>query len=247
MSAPPTPSEDYYLEVMLVSVWWMMRHLQILFTGQTHTRHRRTETVLRRLTKKGKLRAVQYGKKLIYAVPRRSKSTKEDEFAGFSKVAHGLAVTECLVRFYRSNPDGTLIAEREFTKLGAVPEWGILYPHGTLLLIEFSTKHDFLFSGKMLGKLAAYQRNLEHIESKFQAKASVVFVVDVRREILERYLASRLMKEGPFFFTDYKTFLNVRIGEALFEPIYIWTANGKAYPLTKKHDRLENNTQNHKS
>ncbi len=233
MFRTPTPSENDFLEVMKVSVWWTMRHLQMLFTGQAHRRHRRTETLLRRLAKKGKLRAVRYGRKLIYSVPRRSKGTKEDEFAGFSKVAHGLAVTECLVRFYLSNPDGTMVAERYFFKLGAVPEWGIIYPHGTMLLFEFSTRDNFLFTGKMIGKLAAYRRHLEGFERAFNSQPAVVFVIDIKREVLQRFIESRLRDAGPYFFTDYETFLKVPIGKALYEPIYIWSYDGKPYPLSK--------------
>src|SRR5512141_2425552 len=99
MTKPAIPL-NAYLDAASVFHWATKRHYQLWFTGQARTRHRRTESVLRRLTQSGKLRAVYYGKKLIYAVPRRSKGTKNDEFAGLSKVVHGLACTECLVRFY---------------------------------------------------------------------------------------------------------------------------------------------------
>ena len=241
MSKPTIPI-DFYLEAASVFHWATKRHYQLWFTGQARTRHRRTESVLRRLTKSGKLRAVYYGKKLIYSIPRISKGTKNDEFSGLSKVVHGLACTECLVRFFRSRTDGTVIAECYFSGLGAVPEWGIVYPNGNMLLFEFCTKHNFFFSGNVQGKLSAYRQNLEKIEDKFNAKAMVVFVIDVPRITLEKYIISRAYAgsasaEGdtfpfnPFFFTDYETFLNVPIGQALYEPIYIWS-DGKNYPLT---------------
>ncbi len=229
---------DSYLEAASVFPWATMRHYMLWFTGQTRTRHRRTETVLRRLVMAGKLRAVHYGKQLAYSAPRKSRGTKADEFAGLSKVVHGLACTECLVRFYRSRTDGTVIAERFFSGLGAVPEWGILYPNATMLLFEFCTKDNFLFSGNIPGKMAAYRKSLETMEEHFGARAVVVFVVDVRRDVLGRYVTSRVRDEGPYFFADYDTFLKVPIGQALYEPIYLWSLDGRPYPLSN-HVQLE--------
>jgi len=93
-------------------------------------------------------------------------------------------------QIYRSRMDGEVIAERFFYGLGSVPEWGIRYPNGKILLFEFSTKSNFLFSNLMNGKLSAYQRSLEKIEDKFQAKAIVLFVLDVPRNTVERYAGS---------------------------------------------------------
>jgi hypothetical protein len=118
-------------------------------------------------------------------------------------------------------------------KLGAVPEWGIVYPNGTMLLCEFCTKDNFLFSGNVAGKLGAYTRNLGRIENRFGAKALVVFVVDVKQEILSRFLRSQSGNSGPYFFCDYETFLKLPIGTALTEPIYLWSYDGKLYPLAK--------------
>jgi hypothetical protein len=222
-----------YIEAANVFHWATKRHYQLWFTGQAKTRHRRTESVLKRLTRSGKLRAVYYGKKLIYSVPRKSKGMKQDEFAGLSKVVHGLACTECLVRFFRSRTDGTVVAERFFSTLGAVPEWGIVYPNGTMLLFEFCTRDNFFFSGKLTGKMAAYRNNLERIEESFNAKAVVVFVVDVKREILDRFVKARVTDPGPYFFSDYETFLKMPIGRALYEPIYTWSFDAKLYPLSR--------------
>ncbi len=200
---------------------------------------------MHRLVKKGRLRSVFYGSKLIYAIPRKG---NVDEFSGLSKVVHGLACTEGLVRFYRSNLDGTVIAEKYFRSFGSVPEWGIIYPNGKMLLFEFSTKSNFFFSGKMSGKLGAYKKNLDKIEERFKAKAIVVFVVDVPKETVERFVGSlngrpacsaSLRPEGdtfplhPFFFVDYATFKAVPIGNQLTAPIYIWGVDGKQYKLSE--------------
>ena len=147
--------------------------------------------------------------------------------------------------------DGEIIAERYFYGCGAVPEWGIRYPNGKMLLFEFCTESNFLFSNNMKGKLNAYKKHLEEIEKKFQSKALVLFVIDVPRDTVERYVGSLKREVGsvadgdqsapydgdrfpllPFFFVSYEDFLKVPIGDQLKAPIYIWL-DGKEYPLKK--------------
>ena len=103
----------------------------------------------------------------------------------------------------------------------------------------------------MKGKINAYLRHLGKIEEKFQAKAIVVFVVDVPRDTVEGFVGTlrrdvgsvadgdqSALHEGdtfpfnPFFFTDYEKFLDVSFGQQLQAPIYFWI-DGKEYPLTK--------------
>jgi len=244
---------DLYLEAAQVFHWATKEHFVLWFMGRVITRHRRTESVLNRLVKRNKLRSVRYGKKLIYCVPRRVKGKTLDEFSGLTKVVHGLACTECLVRFYRSRMDGEVVAERFFYGCGSVPEWGIRYPNGKMILFEFSTRSNFLFTNLMNGKISAYERSIEKIEEKFQAKAIVIFVIDIPRPTVERFVSQRTYAGSgereagsvasappdggyspytPFFFTDYKTFLEVPIERQLLEPIYFWV-DGKPYPLSK--------------
>jgi hypothetical protein len=133
-----------YLEAAQVFHWATIEHFILWFSG-VRMRHRRTECVLRKLVQKGKLRSVRFGKRLVYTVPRRSKGRKpvitkekatyepgknEKAIAGRNKIVHGLACTEALVRFWRSDMTGEIIAERFFYGSGAVPEWGIRYANG---------------------------------------------------------------------------------------------------------------------
>jgi hypothetical protein len=258
---------DRYIEATQVFHWFTREHIILWFLGFLK-RHRRTESVLLKLVRKGKLRSVKYGKRLVYTVPRRTKGKlpvllkeksgyepkiTETAITGRGKIVHGLACTECLVRFYRSKLDGEIIAERFFYRLGAVPEWGIRCPNGKLLLLEYCTEDNFRHSNMMKGKINAYMRHLEKIEEKFQAEAIVVFVIDVPRGTVENFVGilkrdvgsvadddQSALYEGesfplnPFFFTDYKTFLGVPMGTQLIAPIYFWM-DGKEYPL-KKHD-----------
>ena len=257
---------DRYIEAAQVFHWFTKEHITLWLLGSSE-RHRRTESVLPKLVRKGRLRSVKFGKRLVYSVPRRTKGKlpvllkegpgyepkmTEEAIAGRNKVVHGLGCTECLVRFYRSKTDGEIIAERFFYGLGAVPEWGIRYPNGKLLLLEFCTENNFQHSNMMKGKINAYIRHLEKIEEKFQAKAIVVFVIDVPRDTVESFVGAlkrdvgsvaddaSALYEGdsfpfnPFFFTDYKKFLEVPFGQQLAAPIYFWI-DGKEYPL-KQHD-----------
>ena len=219
--------------------WFDKRQILLAIHGVTPRRHRRMEIDLHRLAKRKKLRTTYYGRKLIYALPRKTK-----KFDG-SKIYHGLSCTECLIRLKRSWKDAEIIPERLFQGCGSVPDGGLILDD-KLLLLEFSTKHNFLFSGNMRGKLTAYESNIYQIEDKFKAKARVLFILDVPRETVKRFVGS--VADGdqsapydgadprtpllPFFFVDYETFLKVPIGDQLKAPIYFWT-NGKEYPLKK--------------
>jgi hypothetical protein len=119
-----------------------------------------------------------------------------------------------------------------------------------MLLFEFCTKSNFLFSNNMKGKLSAYRRHLADIEMKFDREAIVLFVIDIPRDKVERFVGNLKRSVGsvadgeqsaspegdrfpllPFFFTDYETFLEVAIGKQLTEIIYFWSVDGKTYPL----------------
>ena len=256
-----------YLEAAQVFHWFTKEHIILWLLGFL-TRHRRTEDVLPILVQKGKLRCVKFGKRLIYIAPRRTKGkvpvlvkekpcyepkVTETAMKQKNKIEHGLACTECLVRFFLSRTDGEIIAEKYFYRFGVVPEWGIRYPNGKLLLLEYSTEDNFERTNLMKGKINAYIRHLENIEERFQAKAIVLFVIDVSRERVKEFVNTVKREDGsvadgdtsaldegdrfpldPFFFTDYQTFLGVSIGEQLTTPIYFWI-DGKEYPL-KKND-----------
>jgi len=235
---------DYYLDAAVVFHYATKEHFNLLLTGSSR-RNTRTETVLLRLSKRKKLKAIKYGKKLVYMAPHKAKGKDIEDLAIYLKIVHGLSCTEGLVRFWRARTEGEMIAERFFYGCGIVPEWGIRYPDGKMLLFEFSTKSNFHFSGLMNGKINAYRRNLEKIEEKFSAKAIVVFVLDIPRNTVERYVGSFRREAGsvadapaegdafpfdPFYFVDYETFLKVPIGDQLKAPIYFWM-DGKEYPL----------------
>jgi len=184
--------------------------------------------MLPRLVKRGDLRAVRYGHRLVYSVPRRTKGRK------LPSIEHGLGCTEGLVRFHRARPDGLIIPERFFRGFGIVPEWGILFPEERLLLFEFSTADNFYRCGLLKNKIIGYRQHLEKIESKFKGQGLVLFVVDIPQAVLRRFVAKVVPTEEPFYFTDYERFKQVPIGDQLKAPIYMWGDDGKHYPLTEE-------------
>lgn len=234
MRAYAIPKEKY-LEASQLFHWATKEHFILWLTGEVK-RHRRTEIILPRLASKWankatrgrSLFATKYGKRLIYACPRKVRHPDH-----LLKVEHGLGCTEVLVRFWRSNNSAIVIEERHFTRFGAVPESGLWYPNGKMLLIEFSTKNDFEYSNKMKSKLAAYRNHLWEINAKFKTNCFLVFVIDVSRERVLKLALEVMPTHLPVYFVDYDTFKSVPIGQQISSPIYIYGEDGKTYPLTE--------------
>ena len=112
-----------------------------------------------------------------------------------------------------------------------VPEWGILYNNGKLLLYEFCTEDNFSRKGVIKSKITRYNNNLGYLEEKFFGEAIVLFVVDAERKKVESFIKENKPGE-QIFFTDYKTFLDVPMGGQLRAPIYIWE-DGRVLSLQK--------------
>lgn len=219
-----TISKNSYLEAAQLFHWAVKEHYIMWFTGK-RDRHKRTETMLPRLVKNGKLIRDSYQRRFVYTVPRR----KND-----NNIEHGLGCTEGLVRIWRSRMDGTIINERYLRGFHMVPEWGILYPNNKLLLFEFNTKDNFLRLSEMKSKLTRYRKNLHFLEAKFfGSDAVVLFVAAVTRAQVKKFVQYHMQADGPFWFTDYQSFLKVPLGEQLNAPIYVWGQDGKEYSLAK--------------
>jgi hypothetical protein len=221
-----TISQKRYLEAAQVFHWATQEHFTMWFTGSTN-RSKRTEAILPRLVNKGTLVAIKYGKKLVYACPRR---VRHPGF--FFKVEHGLGCTEGLIRFWWSNMQAEIIEERFFYGCGSVPEWGLRYETGKMILFEYCTADNFNRTNVMKSKLAAYRHNLDAINRRFDREGIIVFVCDVTSERLTKFVTDIKPSGLPVFFTDYETFKTVPVGGQLSAPIYIWGEDGLAYPLS---------------
>jgi hypothetical protein len=217
------------MDFMEVAHWASNRQIQIGMRGYATKRYTTLERILKRKSKNGELRSAIYDQIKVYAKPMKSKT-----FDG-AKIYHGLGCTECAVSYKAAaaalGMEYDMLPERLFRSYGRVPEFGMRYEYGTILLCEFSTKHDVNHTGKIRGKLNGYDDCLPDIERDFNAKPFVVFVLDVPRDRVRR-LVSDYDPSRSHFFTDYETFKSVPMGQALIAPIYIWK-DGKEYPLTK--------------
>jgi hypothetical protein len=210
-----TISKRDYLTASQVFHWATKEHYVLWFTGKLD-RHQRTEVMLNRLVTKGKLRMVQFGKRLAYSVPRISRGQNFN-------IVHGLACTEGLVRFWRSDMASQIIPEKSFRGSQIIPEWGLRSTSGNLLLYEFCTLDNFTRYNTVKWKIARYKNSLD--------TAVVLFVVDAPREKLQEYLKKAREDWDYFYFTDYLTFQAVPYGQQYQAPIYIWGGDGKTYPL----------------
>lgn len=248
-----TIQKKEYLKAGQCFHWATVDHYKTWFTGRSG-RHKRTETILPRLVQAGKLRALRYGKKLVYSVPRRTRKKLENHFYGdketlkkhgdqialeIYRVDHGLACTEGLVRFWRSKMEGIIIPEKYFRSINGgssgLPEWGIIYPNGSMLLYEHCTADNFYRPRHVERKVIRYQENIYTLEKHFKKKAIFVFVLDVPRLMVERFVKTLLPIGNQFFFTNYDSFLCVPIDKQLVTPIYIWGEDGKSYSLVNEN------------
>ena len=232
-----TYSKYQYIEAAQLFHWATKEQFVIWFTGERN-RHKRTEVMLPRLERMGKLTSAWYRKKKVYAVKRRNRNRLYGQLY-YPNFEHGIGCTEGLVRFWRSDRNGYIIPEMHFRGFGSVPEWGILYPNGKLLLFEFCTEDNFKRYREVKSKIARYRKNLHLIEEKFKGEAVVLFVADVKREKLDSFIWQHKPFGEEFFFTDYQTFLNEPIGHQLTASIYIWGENGWPYPLRGEDHGLE--------
>ena len=207
-----------------VAHWATNPQIQIGVRGYASRRYTTLERLLKSKTRSGDIRSGMYGKSRIYAKPIK---TRNFDLLDTDSVYHGLSCTECLIRLMTPK-EGDPLPEKAFRGYRRVPEFGILYKK-TLSLVEFSTKHDTEYSQKIRGKLIGYKECLTAIEHDFNTKAIVVFILDVTRDKVRRII-EKYRPEGQFFFCDFKTFKNTKLGDALISPIWIWT-DGKEYSL----------------
>jgi hypothetical protein len=149
-----TLTQKEYLEVAEYFLWALSVHFTVWFTG-SWKRWKRTEYNLPRMVKKGALKTAKYGTRLAYTLPGRRAEYTQD-------IDHGIICTESLLRFKLSQP-GEIISERFFRSLSfeAVPEWGVIYPSGNMLLFEYSTSDNCRRSRVMRKKLTNIEAVLD--------------------------------------------------------------------------------------
>lgn len=206
-------TQEVYLKLAQVFDWASKEHYILWFTGQVD-RHRRTEVMLPRLVRTGKLTVTKYHHKNVYAAPRLTKGQ-------IWNIEHGLGVTEGMVRLIISDRKVEIIPERWFPKhrYKIHPDFGLKYPESTLFF-EFCTRDNAMRLWNIRSKIKRYQ----------DLSGIVLFVLDIEREKVVD-LAGKLLSGGAFWFIDYATFKNAPFGEQLTFPYYINGGKGDVLPL----------------
>jgi hypothetical protein len=207
--------------------WASNRQIQIGTRGYYTERYTTLEILLKKWSDKEKIRSCNYGNIKAYA---KKGKTRNFDILDKAAIYHGLGANECRIRFTTAR-EGIFIPQKSLRGYKRVAELAVLYENGSMPLIEFSTKNDVDYSGKLRGKLLGYNECLDDIASDFNAKPFVVFVLDVSRDRVRR-LIEYYKPEGRFFFTDFRTFFEVPMGQALIAPIYFWT-DGKEYAISR--------------
>lgn len=183
----------------------------------------RTERALVEAVRKGKLRRARHGKRYVYWSPTRWRGNPPS-------IRHGLLVTQALLGFYAARQKGAMVVpERDFRGFKVVPDFGLLYEGGTLLLCEVETATDRY---RTKGKVTRYNHHLAQIEAHFGARAVVVFVMEQPRALLRRWVARGVPWGAAHYFCDADTFFHLPDGRPLTAPVYLWGGDGQTYPLT---------------
>lgn len=99
-------------------------------------------------------------------------------------------------------------------------------------IFEYYTADNFNRLSVMKYKPSAYRHNLDAINQRFDRDSIIVFVCDVPRMKVQKFVELVKPTGLPMFFTDLEMFKRVGIGHQLAAPIYLWGENGLAYPLT---------------
>ncbi len=204
--------------------WFYQQDLAEAITGE-RKRVKAVEYHLPRLVKKKKLTAVRDGKRLAYKYSGQEGKSK-------TNLKHDLICTKLILKFLLQG-EGEVVAERFFQeskgRFGLVPDWAVLFKN-SILLCEYSTADNCSRKRLMKNKVKQYKKRLPSFESFFEAPAAVLFILDVPRHEVKRFV-NETESGDIFYFTDFALFINTARGEELDAPIYIWGGDGTSYPL----------------
>ena len=212
----PLTNLDKTYDVISIGHWWTKRQIVIFKTGKELARHKATEHSLPPLVRTKRVREAKWVKKKIYSVSGSS-----------NHIYHGLCCTEILVRFVASRSGCEVIGEGRLRrdKNGVVPEFGIRYPQGTILLVEYCTTDNAKRYRLIPRKVNQYKKYLENLEATYNAQGVVVFIIDLPIDEVKQLAARYLEGLNFIYFSSYESFLKVPLGSALYYPIY-FMANG---------------------
>jgi hypothetical protein len=228
LHSSPRRKKEVTLEKMrramqLFGRWFTKEHLWGFFHGSFTRDNGYIERNLKNMEESGELVTVELKKgQKAYTVKRvnRQRSHSYDE-----NLTHELYLTGAIVRFWRADPDPKEMIPPSFFKgCPLLPDFALRLSSGTTIVFEMCT--DSNFTKELKHKVRLYPHVIERVE-----KPMVVFACDVdveriggfverNREMLIIYHQGQVA--SPYYFTDYRLFRDVPLGQALTAPIYLW-------------------------
>ena len=193
-------------------------------TGE-RKRLKAVEYHLPRLVESKQLTAVRDGKRLVYKYGNKNGKAK-------TNLKHDLMCTQIILRFLLQD-EGEVVNEQFFQEskdiFTLIPDWAVLFRR-SILACEYSTANNFSRKPLMRQKIKQYKKALPIFEDFFEVPAVVMFIFDVPRYEVKRFVDEN-ETGNSFYFTDLASFMNLPKGKELGESIYIWGGDGKSYPL----------------
>ncbi|MBK8903128.1 MAG: hypothetical protein IPM53_18215 [Anaerolineaceae bacterium] len=187
------------------------------------------EKLLPQLVVKKKLKAVRYGRKLVYRLnhPRLQN--------GITHLEHDLMCTKLIILF-GAQEIGEIVSELFFLEqkeqFCCVPDWAVLFPN-MVMLCEYSTSDNFRRTHLMRKKLKAYRKHLFRFIDYFDNDVSVLFILDAPRHKVNQFALDNAVPNDRFaYFTDLASVLQAPKSELLTTPLFIWGGDGQEKSLT---------------
>lgn len=209
-------------------LWFTQKDLTEWLTG-SFERKRFVEKLLPQLVAEKKLKAARHGKKLVYRL------NHSQLRHGTSHLEHDLMCTQLIIRFGKQER-GEIVSELFFLeqkeRFACIPDFAVLY-HKMVMLCEYSTADNFRRTKLMNGKLKAYRKHLFWFADYFENDVSVLFIFDAPRHKVKQFVqAYTSFKDTCFYFIDLASLLQTPKDKLLTAPLFIWSGDGKAYPLS---------------
>lgn len=170
----------HVIKLLRYATWSIL----VLFFAGEERRIKALEKLLPLLEREGRLFSERYEGKKVYSIPRRQKGKPVS-------IVHEVACALILVLLWRCRmEEGEIVPERAFRGFGIVPESGLRYSkeRNTMLIFEYCTYKNFKHGGVMKSKITRYIKYLPKMEARFGRKITVLFVLDIERSQVKRYV-----------------------------------------------------------
>jgi hypothetical protein len=171
------------------------RFILILFFGGEERRVKALEILLPALEREGLLFSEWQKGEKVYSIARKKRVKPVS-------IAHEIACALILVLLWRCRmAESEIVPERAFRGFGIVPEAGIRYSEerNTMLIFEYCTRSNFTHGGVMKSKITRYIKYLPQMEVKFGRLITVLFVLDIERSEVRKFV----QRMGKLFGDDH--------------------------------------------